>query len=389
MTVKEVAEYLHCDPEDVESMIRGLPSYRHFSRERLVHFDDLINFIKLIKKAILKEIKNDEPKKNQEPSNPKGAFQKPNGAITGSELAKEIGCSAEDIKTLADNGLKVLIHGRGCYINRKEYDNLASQHPDIVASLAKNIPKIKKVGPEGIIKEVPTKPVGYITGKEAGDILGLSPKEIKLLIEQGELIGLTHGRGSYLNPADVQAFKEQKNNINGQKKELLPESDKVPELNHNSNQKVENTSDYPSGIDPDHQNQDNIKENIQLPVPCLENNISEKVNNESNIVVQESDNTPQDFDNNGEDKPMIYRIRTRKGYNNDLCCTVDEVMRTLNVNHETISRWVRDGKVKIERIPRSPSNPRDPKTDIVIKLDDLKNFLSSQLPNTILEAQTR
>lgn len=390
MTVKEVADHLHCDPKDVESMIRGLPSYRHFSRERLVHFDDLINFIKLVKKVILKKTKTNEPEEVKKIPKLKGSSEKPVGTITSKELADKIGCLTKDIKILVSYGLEVIVHARGYYIYPEKYDNFASQHPDLVASLAKNIQKPKKAGPERTSKEVSTKPAGFITGKEAGDILNLSPKEVKFLIEHGELIGLTHGRGFYLNPADVQAFKEQKNNINGQKKEIFPESEKIPEANHNSDQKAENTSDDHEELNQDHQDQEfNIQEDIQTSVPPLENDISEKFDNESNIVVQGPDNTPQDFDNDGEDKPIVYRIRTRKGYNNDLCCTVDEVMRTLNVNHETIRRWVLDKKIKIERIPRSSNNPRDPRIDIIIKFDDLKNFLSSQMPNTIVEARTR
>jgi hypothetical protein len=49
-----------------------------------------------------------------------------------------------------------------------------------------------------------------ITGKEAAKILNLFPSQVKDLIIQGELPGVTHARGCYVDPIGLENYKKKR-----------------------------------------------------------------------------------------------------------------------------------------------------------------------------------
>lgn len=126
----------------------------------------------------------------------------------------------DDLTVLINTILKIVqINQR---LNNKADDKPPAQGQDLVPEL-KPITKVKNSEDEdkkeqkedlnpdsknsGFLAGRSTRPDGFLTGKEVGLILNLSPDAVKLLVSQKALSGVIHGRGCYVEPESVENFK--------------------------------------------------------------------------------------------------------------------------------------------------------------------------------------
>lgn len=393
MTVEEIATKYGCDQKDVEQMIKGLVAVEHPTLGLLIRHEDFLFFLGLFRHILLntkedrnlltqgqKNTNHSEPSKNEnEPdqhSSGGKVYKKHPGEITGKEAADIIGCRVSDIKSIIERyGLKARsTRGNGHYINLEEFETFVANHQDLIDSL-----KVQAS------VEVQTKPEGFITGAEAGAILGISPGEIKRLVIEKKLRGYTHGRGAYLDPAEVQKYKKLRDNHGGQ-----PDSNS--DVGASSNQgEVKKSGD-----------------GVVIPEPGSSSgaglNLDQSINGENKYLGGKSDKAIQELQqscdqgppNNGAsnsglgDVEKFVTVKVKNGtHPGQKVCSIEDIANQIGVARTSVQKWIEAKKVEPVQMRRDPTNPNDERTEIYIEVESLKKFLREDRKTSLTTQEVR
>ncbi|MFA5087333.1 MAG: hypothetical protein WC470_03480 [Candidatus Paceibacterota bacterium] len=214
LTVDEAAKELSCEPNDVQTLIGGLPAAHHATRGYIIHIDDLNSFRAIINSINLKELiqRTAGPSDitlNKDKS--KEVAHRPEGYIIGKAVGELLGISSKEVKLLIQRDiLPGVTHGRGCYVDPKDVEEFKKTHN--IGSIDGNGQGANSKHDKNInVKEVRKKPTGFLTGTKAAYLLNLFPNEVKKLVVEGELKGVTRGNGCYVDPNDIERFKRVRN----------------------------------------------------------------------------------------------------------------------------------------------------------------------------------
>jgi len=292
--------------------------------------------------------------------------------MTIKEVAQKLSCDENTVQSLIQ-GLPSAFHNtHGAIIHSEDLDIflkiiksiLVDSDKNIVFPDQKNNPSQKNNDQKRRLKKD-----GFITGKEAAELLGFFPNQVKALVLQGELPGYTFAKGCYVDPAGVEIYKQ--NLIKkSEEKSLLKDSD-----SESTNQIV------PKGKESNLKNPDLEKNNNSLKA-VKEKEFFEPRPNESELKDSKLTTNPisliPDSDQEiSKDLDKVISIKARKGKNNgQKVCSLEDLALAASVSLSTVKRWIDDKKIQTVEIPDNKSSPFDQRMETFVTIDSLRIFMA-------------
>lgn len=223
----------------------------------------------------------------------------------------------------------------------------------------------------GIVRQAYIHPKGYLTGKEAGLILNLFPGEVKKLVIQKKLPGMTHGRGCYIKPEDVEAFKKKQQDAGIILEEISQpvtpaESNSLPEEVLLPQKPDLGTPKVPSNFE--------SEQSVQQPDSLDEPPDKEKKQDKGNALLAGSGTTFQLFvcktikvgNGNGEKQP-------------EEVCELKDILKSAPYLGSKMKIHIEQGRI---RAVQQLKHPLDSRSELVtyVVVNDFVNFVEKHLP---------
>lgn len=276
--------------------------------------------------------------------------------LTLSDVAQKLSCDESMVQALIE-GLPAAFHNkRGPIIHSDDLNiflKIINSIIDHKKQPASNPIDVLQIKPRTFSKQDNERKLkkakGLITGKEAAKTLNLFPGQVKDLIIQGELSGVIHARGCYVDPIGLEDYKKKTSQAN------------QPIFNSGSVEKNKTQAE---------ESREKNNTDLQKQNDCLDS--SEKFEPRPSIdaVVNVEQKIPLEIN-------KVITVKARKGETNDQkVCSLKDLALAADVSLLTVRRWIDDKKLQTVEISDNKLGLDNQRKETFVTIDSLRSFMA-------------